>query len=572
MEIDLSRNGTLSKYHSKQLNDISRDVRHLYNSFVDKLLENNGSDICVWVSRSTCRNTITSNAFETFCKLLFLKKLIQENSDIEAVKVSHYPEYSILRNYFDENSIDIKILCDDKKDPGAAKQLVSVCYTFSRSVVFLLFSFLGAFFSGPRGGIRTDEPVTLIETFVSPSVIKGQTFTDRYFPGLFEYLEASEVSGFYFIPTITGFRNLMDFIRLYRTLRSNHQRFLIREDFLKLSDYLFALRRCLLKLPRLGKPWYFEGFNVTPLIEAEINDDRGSKSRVEALLKYRLPARLQEKGMDVKLVVDWFENQVIDRGQIKGFCKAFPDAKIIGYQGFLQSNNYLCQYPTTFEQINDSLPDEIVVMGKALLEPVKEFCPNIKVTVGPSFRFSGVWRERTANPDLRFITVLIALPVAKHLVEAILKLIPGTSKMDFGREIRFWIKPHPFTDRRVMEEVLDFNSLQGVEMVKENFNDIIQRANLLISSGSSACLESLAMGIPVAVIGSLTGISFNPIPDTVDNKMWRLCYDSDELTESISHFSQEDIQAYCLKKAPVIRRDYFQPVTKDGVRKMLDLN
>ena len=58
-------------------------------------------------------------------------------------------------------------------------------------------------------------------------------------------------------------------------------------------------------------------------------------SSILAILNYLFVKRLKEEGIKVTLMIDWYENQVNDRGLDVGFRKFYPDTWIVGYQGFI---------------------------------------------------------------------------------------------------------------------------------------------------------------------------------------------------------------------------------------------
>ena len=96
---------------------------------------------------------------------------------------------------------------------------------------------------------------------------------------------------------------------------------------------------------------------------------------------------------------------------------------------------------------------------------------------------------------------------------------------------------------------------------------------MMLGNTSSTCLESLALGIPVVIIGSQSGLTQNPIPENVNKDIWRICYTPEELSDAISHFLNiSDEERDILKKiGEEIREMYFEPVTREGVRKFLRL-
>ena len=106
-----------------------------------------------------------------------------------------------------------------------------------------------------------------------------------------------------------------------------------------------------------------------------------------------------------------------------------------------------------------------------------------------------------------------------------------------------------------------------------DFNDCVEKSNLLISSASSACMETLAKGIPVIVVGNNSGLTHNPIPETIISDIWRLCYTPQEITDAVKFYqtrSPEKIKEH-EEAGRRIRKEYFEPVTREGVREFLGL-
>ena len=96
----------------------------------------------------------------------------------------------------------------------------------------------------------------------------------------------------------------------------------------------------------------------------------------------------------------------------------------------------------------------------------------------------------------------------------------------------------------------------------------------MIGNTSSTCMEALAYGVPVVIAGSRTGLTQNPIPDTVPTIMWELCYTVDEIHQSIIKLciDADDIKRKEYAQiAKDIRKDFFEPITQDGVYQFLNL-
>ena len=104
-----------------------------------------------------------------------------------------------------------------------------------------------------------------------------------------------------------------------------------------------------------------------------------------------------------------------------------------------------------------------------------------------------------------------------------------------------------------------------------DFNECVSEVDLLIGSTSTTLLEAITRGIPVIVVGSQNGITQNPIPEDVNSIMWELSYTPLELVRSVQSFlSLTTKEKEKLKKVgEKVRENYFEPVTKENVRKFL---
>ncbi len=149
-----------------------------------------------------------------------------------------------------------------------------------------------------------------------------------------------------------------------------------------------------------------------------------------------------------------------------------------------------------------------------------------------------------------------------------------TSTVKKGKydDIKFQIKSHPVLDVNKLKS--KFRNLPGnFEFIEGNFKDCVTKAKIMIGNASSTCLETLAIGIPVIIIGSQSGLTQNPIPENVNKDIWMICYTPKELSDAISYFlniSNEE-RDNLGKIGEEIRAMYFEPVTRESVRKFLRL-
>jgi hypothetical protein len=137
----------------------------------------------------------------------------------------------------------------------------------------------------------------------------------------------------------------------------------------------------------------------------------------------------------------------------------------------------------------------------------------------------------------------------------------------------FKIKTHPAHDVKKLSDKWSKKLPEMFEFADGDFNSWIEKSDILISSASTVCLETLAKGIPVIVIGNSLGLTQLPIPGSINGNIWKLCYSVDDVIEAIKLYSKKDSKTVNMYKkiGNEIRNNFFEPVTELGVRKFLSL-
>ena len=264
-------------------------------------------------------------------------------------------------------------------------------------------------------------------------------------------------------------------------------------------------------------------------------------------------------------MVNWFENQAISHGFNIGFRRFYPEVNLIGYVGIPLQNNYLSLYPTEQERISEVIPKEIDVIGEGYIDEIKKFSPNLIVKVGPAFRFTGIWNKRKYSPDKNKFTILVALPILVNESDEIINIVIKAARLIKIENCFFQIKPHPAQN---VEKLMP-----KFEFITGDFNLCVEKVNVLISSASSACLETLAKGIPVIIVASKIGLTQLVIPEYLEQDIWRLCYTSKEIEDAIIFYLSRDKET--IKKyggiGDKIKKDFFEPVTIENVKEFIGL-
>jgi hypothetical protein len=559
----------LSLEHNILLNKISSEIREDYNTAMEEVLRDHSDNIDWIVSGFANRDVHLNPMYFNCCYLALLQQLIDGGEPIEEVVVSSAAMGKVIGEYFSENGLPITIRVRGK---SAFVQGVRRLYKYLGRFVIIAYHLVSRFVISRIMQPRYDfnGPLTLLDTFVLRDSFVDGEYKDRYYAGIVDFLDEEEKKATYFLPTFYIIRNYWS---VFKDIRRSTQRFLIKDDFLKLSDYLYAFtypaRIYRGQLPEVR----FRGLNLVALLRVERLYGSNTLPIMEGLLNYRLARRLRESGVKVKSLIDWYENQAGDRGLIRGFRKYYPETHIKGYAGYITSTSYnIHLHPTKFENDIGVVPHEIAVSGEGLTESTKEFCQDLNVSVSPSFRFREIFEERRAHPGQERFTILVSLPITIKDSVDILSVVADAAE-ELGSHFHFWIKPHPAAGLGKVRKQLGRQWPGNFETVEGAFHDCIQKADLMVGNFSSTCVEALAKGVPVVVIGARRGLTQNPIPDAVSRDIWTLCYTSDELKKAIESYADRDKGASALQEAVAeqIKDSYFSPVNPESARTFLDV-
>jgi hypothetical protein len=304
----------------------------------------------------------------------------------------------------------------------------------------------------------------------------------------------------------------------------------------------------------------------------------------ESLLLYRFIWRIQKVGIKVRLAIDWFEGQAMDKAWSLGFQDFFPSTKKIGYRAFESYPFYLCSFPTENEMHAGSIPHVFAVQGRATVDTVRTFLPEMPVMVIPTFRSGHVWDAEPGIPILskeqEAFRILVTLPIKIDTAVQILQHLltihsdPQYKGLVEGK-VEYTIKLHPacilnqkFSN--LMKSAPTFFKLA----TEKSFPKLIRKSDLLISEASSTCLESIACGVPIIVIQNREGLTYTPVPDSMPKEVYKAVDSVEALIFAINSYINADgnMKNEQIKIAKRVRKDYFEPLTQEGVNCLLDIS
>jgi hypothetical protein len=568
--LDLRFNGNLNPDLRGLFNEIANKMHGKFNDLVSEISEPYKYNLDWWVEGPASRNTQASPFFYYYCSFHLVDELIKRNYKIYGILVDSEAFRKILKSYLfkKDSSITIK---NEKNALGVLfEQVIKPVMKMFLELCRRLYQYMCAYTTKYLEKALPDRPLILIDIFIIPDFVSK----DRYYNGLWENLSDRQKKIVFFVPTIV-MTPLRKMVSVYTELRKTERNFLIKEDYLQIKDLLFAVGHYFRILNIKIKPCLVIGEDLSLLVQEELRRMKDFRSAIEGILNCRFAQRVKEKNVNLSLVVNWFENYVVDKGWNSGFGKYYPDVKTIGYRGLVPARLSLSQmYPTEQELLGKVLPSRIAVIGKGFVESTKKYARNLCVETAPAFRFQHIWKKEKITPHSEYYTVLIGLSIMLLESVQIVRMLAACLPTIMNPKLRFWVKPHPTMSQDALKGSYGGKWPKELEMVTGTTNNLIRESDILISGMSSICLEAMTLAIPVIVVKVLAGLNYNPIPEEVPQELWRPCCTSEEIMKALEYYRnrpQEEIRRH-EKMGNKIREEYFEPVTREGVTKFLNLD
>jgi hypothetical protein len=566
MMLDLSGAAALAATHRDWLNQIAASSAGPFNDLVQRLGAPHAHDIDWWVTPVASRNIFASALFWRWCQFLLAIRVVESGCPVREIVVETPGLAAALRRALARRNHRVPVSATYGAARFRAKLLGGMGYRVAAALFHTASQALFSRITRPGAPRKPAGPITLIDTFAYRDSFDGE-YRDRHYPGLIECLTEAERRNVYFLPS---YYKVKYYRRFFRAMRASTVNFVVKEDYLRAADYAYALTHPLRSLRFKVSACRFENDDIAPMVNEAFAESFACSGTIEGLLRYRLAQRLRDSGASIRLLVDWFENQEIDHGSNAGFRRYLPDTPMVGYQGFVVSRHYLSTFPTSEEMRLGLTPHRMAVTGPGLVDRARAFCPGMPVGVAPAFRFAGLWHQKPRRAGVNEFRILVALPLMPQESAEMLGLttqaageFPAVHEGD-GRAWRVRVKGHPSFA----------SSLPGdLERIEGDFDDLVGDCDVLVSGASSVCVQALAHGVPVVVLGSTRGITLNPIPEDFEPDMWSVCYTADELVAALRRYAQRDAATIERHRASgvALRDRLFSPVTRELVLRFLGL-
>jgi len=558
----------LSINHIRQLNRINNEIKKDYHGLLETVFSKTDGSIYWIVNSIFCRYNYISTIFLDLCYLSLIKEII-ENEEVNKIICKNNTQKKVVKNAIKLSHPNIKVVCNEKlisKIYFLVNPLIDFLKNIRYSIKFILLKNKNRSLSKIN-----NEKMILIDTFFIDSMFNNGKFEDRYYPGMIENVPKEIRNSIFFVPNVQIKKKLRKCLQISECANEN---FIYKFDLLRPKDYLNALFAPFLIKKIKFKNIIFRNIEISSLFQSDFYKNISHSSSFIGLLNYFFFKRLKEKNCKIELAVNWFENQIIDRGFNKGLSKYFPTVKTVGYQGFISSYEYEFQLqPTDLEKEIGIVPKSIAVVGKGLVKEIKKYCDKLNVTSAPGFRMSSVYSIKSLpqSSDSSQKNILVILSISEKDNNDIIKIIFELNKKLKTKNINFIIKPHP--SNNINQEKLSIsNYMNNYVITKEPPKKLFHNIDIVIGNTSSLCLEALIYGKPVIIIGSQSGITQNPIPKSISKEIWDICYDINEVEKAYNRLIRNTKRISESGIPLKIREDFIEKISKKNIKYFLHLN
>ena len=556
MEIFLGSDGSVSPEWLDEFTNVCTRCIPEFHTFLEEVSQNWEKDLDWWVSSFPSRNTFASPLFYNLCGLVLAKDLVS----LKKVDLLATDSIAICAILF-----RLKL-----KYPNINVELRSSCTKYLKEICHQIYSkwfdplhhlsfWFWAKFTKPSKIIS--EEITLLSLF---TLGKFDETKDRYFPNLLAQLTQSERNETYFLPVYSAYKNVSKFA-IIKSLRSGERNFLLKEDFLKLNDYIYAFLFSFRSKKFLSKKIKWYELEVTELLCKEYNN-RGSFHTAQlGILHYRLMLRMKEKNVKFRSFINFFENQVQDKGFNRGIWDFYPNAHHIGYVGYCPVTPfYLCTFPIELEYRSRVIPKLLAVCGNGYPKSILRYFPKLPFQIAPLYRSDSIWNknQKTHKTGFTILFTLSHLPQHYEYFISVIKIL-----LENMPDVNVIVKPHPIISN-FQKIHSDLNLHSQIKFEDVDIFCLLEKADVLFSSASGTCVDALARGVRVGILKIPNYLLHNPIPDSIPQGYWRICNTiSDVLTWASEVRSLNDPNEPDWSFP--IRQAFYEPVKRDSTHKLL---
>jgi hypothetical protein len=400
------------------------------------------------------------------------------------------------------------------------------------------------------------------------------SYRDPYAPGLIEWLGKS---GYTCSLLMHGYQIGFGSVAInLRAMRASPVPMAPFERFIGPGDLLVAMwQACMAALQ--GPPALdpLTGIRLNALVRSERMITL--LHNIVGLVYRRLPSRLADHGVKPALLLDWFENQSIDRGLALGMA-GLPETRLVAFRQYVLFPMCSSLYVSGDAVTRGAAPRVCLVSSRRMRDDLRRCDALTDYRVVPALRYSHLYDaspipSEPSNVGQQLVVLLT------HSTEENFGILDNVfaalRELSADPEVVLKIKPHPNLSMPALETMLRKHWLGVCASRSLLITDLrlpaaLAGANLVISAGSSSAVEAVCMGVPVIIVGRGAGLTINPLVG-LDPRLWVECYGSEEIAAALREgwpglpLTREERQVV----GHMMRGELFEPYTESAMSELI---
>lgn len=479
-------------------------VKGEYNQILDALLLANAENLTALASLTLTRNLYMSWLFNQMLDLSLVAELAP-SANLQQIVARHPAQKQVIEGYLAQGPFKHVVVT---VWPGYRP--AKVFKMFWQSLVHMILQWFVVRLLPRPAAPLPGQRVVLLDMFLVPQMLQRDRLADRYYHHFCGYLRPDQETKVWMLPSFAYF-SLRDYRRLAQLLwrQRRHFRLVQQGQQEALSEVPLLFKESLLspwdvvsslwQLRHQHREFQFaaalrwRGFDLVPLVRTELAETRFNFSCSSGMAMYRFTARLAKARIPVARIVDWFENQPLDKLLNLGATRFLPATDVVAHQGFATQRQVdFFLNPSRQEVACHVCPATIYVMGPSHEAATKEGNPDLKVMVGPAFRFSQIGHTRLAPTPSK--TILVSMPYTEHHIAMIAAAIREVRQQ--APQVRFVIKPHPLVQDFALATARELGLPADTRPYYEALDDC---CGVLFAGSSSTLTEAVVLQRPAIV-------------------------------------------------------------------------
>jgi hypothetical protein len=352
--------------------------------------------------------------------------------------------------------------------------------------------------------LEEKKDLILIETFFLENMFSNQGMKERYTHDIKKFSDKKTQDRIIFFVNSLLTKNIKKSLILARIKLND---FILVHDVLSIKDYFKIIKDSFFF--KFDKNIIYNGFNLKYLLRHHLKKDIFDVRFFLAFSNYLFFMKLKKKKVKIKKVIDWYENQQIDKGFNLGINIFYSKIKSKGYVGFVNDfQNCLNYIPSQFEVQNCLTPKEILLTGKKIIPFYRKLNKVTQIKLVPALRNQYFYekiklqKKLLLNKKIDILIILSADNEENHNVNKIIQLIETKYSQTFNLKIKTHV----------------MNDLRGFKIDKRyiiNKNILIQKAiensTIVICGASTAVFDAILSKKFVLVMAKKNEIKINPL-------------------------------------------------------------